>query len=248
MSTPYTKTKGEIMGLAWTAVMLVLALVSLSGWPLALIGDNCLLIQTSNAPCWFYPSQWHWSLDFVYVVLAFLCLVNYLLPRFWGRKKARDAIIGVLFLDSFMSVVRVLLNSDIDIAGGYILGVALYAAINDGNTPRIERIAPSNASSPRNTVSMCDWFGIVPFAASSAIAMDKSKLDPLFGNQAGDKETVTFLLGHVSRQFTNAARTRSRDSDSAVSGKPKSAYIGRPSAISASTVTSEPDKPCSAMA
>ena len=80
------------------------------------------------------------------------------------------------------------------------------------------------------------------------MAIDKSKLDPLFGNQAGDKETVTFLLGHVSRQLTNAALTRSRDSDSAVSGSPSNAYIGKPSAMSASTVTSEPDKPCSAIA
>lgn len=118
------------MGLAWTAVMLVPALVSLSGWLLAYLGDNCVLIQTANAPCWFYGSQWHWSLDFIYVVMAILCFASCLLPRFWGRKKARDTIIGVLFLDSFLSVVGVFLNSDIDIAGGYILGVALYAAIN----------------------------------------------------------------------------------------------------------------------
>jgi hypothetical protein len=118
------------MGLAWTAVMLVLALVSLSGWLLAHLGDNCVLIQTANAPCWFYASQLHWSLDFIYVVLALLCLANYLHPHFLGRKKARDAIIGVLFLDSFLSIGRVFLNSDIDIAGGYILGVALNAAIN----------------------------------------------------------------------------------------------------------------------
>ncbi len=78
--------------------------------------------------------------------------------------------------------------------------------------------------------------------------MDKSKLEPLLGNHAGDKETVTFLFGHVSKQFTSAARTRSRDSDSAVSGRPRSEYIGKPSAISASTVTSEPDNPCSAIA
>ena len=78
--------------------------------------------------------------------------------------------------------------------------------------------------------------------------MDKSKLDPLLGNQAGERETVTFLFGHVSKQLTRAARTRSRDSESAVSGNPKSAYIGKPSAMSASTVTNEPDKPCKAIA
>ena len=89
---------------------------------------------------------------------------------------------------------------------------------------------------------------MLPFAAINAIAIDKSKLEPLFGNHAGDKETVTFLFGQVSTQFTSAARTRSRDSESAVSGRPRSAYIGKPSAISASTVTREPDKPWSAIA
>jgi hypothetical protein len=89
---------------------------------------------------------------------------------------------------------------------------------------------------------------MLPFAAINAMAIERSKLEPLFGSQAGDKETVTFLFGHVSKQLTNAALTRSRDSDSAASGSPNNAYIGKPSAMSASTVTSEPDKPCSAIA
>ncbi|MEY3803636.1 MAG: hypothetical protein RL126_780 [Actinomycetota bacterium] len=89
---------------------------------------------------------------------------------------------------------------------------------------------------------------MLPFAAIKAIAIDKSKLDPLFGSHAGESETVTFLFGQVSKQLTKAARTRSRDSDSAVSGNPRRAYTGNPSAISASTVTNEPDKPWSAIA
>jgi hypothetical protein len=89
---------------------------------------------------------------------------------------------------------------------------------------------------------------MLPLATIKAIAIDKSKLDPLLGNHAGESETVTFLFGHVSKQLTSAALTRSRDSESAVSGNPSKAYIGNPSAMSASTVTSEPDKPWSATA
>ncbi|CAB4843874.1 unannotated protein [freshwater metagenome] len=50
----------------------------------------------------------------------------------------------------------------------------------------------------------------------------KSKPDPLLGSQAGESETVVFLLGHTSLQLTMAARTRSRDSDRAASGSPRS--------------------------
>ena len=74
----------------------------------------------------------------------------------------------------------------------------------------------------------------------------KSKLDPLFGSQAGERETVTLRLGHTSPQLTIALRTRSRDSDNAASGKPKSEYPGNPSAISISTVTRWPSNPSSA--
>ena len=75
------------------------------------------------------------------------------------------------------------------------------------------------------------------------MAIDKSKLDPLFGNHAGESETVTFLFGHTSDELTIAARTRSRDSLRAASGKPRSEYIGIPSAISTSTVTIFPESP-----
>ena len=97
---------------------------------------------------------------------------------------------------------------------------ALYAAINAGSTPRTDRIRPSSDSSPIKTVSAIFSCGKVSWAASNAIQIAKSKLDPLFGNHAGDSETVTFRLGHDSAQFTIALRTRSRDSDSAASGNP----------------------------
>ena len=79
--------------------------------------------------------------------------------------------------------------------------------------------------------------GIVSCAESKEIQIARSKLDPLFGSQAGDNETVTFRLGHTSPQFTIALRTRSRDSERAASGNPNNAYPGNPSAISTSTPT-----------
>ena len=120
---------------------------------------------------------------------------------------------------------------------------ALYAAINAGNTPRTERIFPSSDNSPRITTSDIRSAGTVSCADSNAIQIAKSKLDPLFGNHAGDKETVTLRFGHTSPQLTIALRTRSRDSDNAASGKPNNEYPGNPSAISTSTVTTWPSNP-----
>ena len=88
----------------------------------------------------------------------------------------------------------------------------LYAAISAGSTPRTGRIFPSSASSPSTTILVKGSCGTVPCAIRIASAIDRSKLDPLFGSQAGDRETVTFRLGHVSLQLVSAARTRSRDS------------------------------------
>ena len=100
---------------------------------------------------------------------------------------------------------------------------ALYAAINAGRTPRTERILPSSESSPRNKSSAILSRGTVSCADNSAIQIAKSKLDPLFGNQAGESETVTFRLGQTSPQLTIALRTRSLDSDKAASGNPSNA-------------------------
>ena len=54
-----------------------------------------------------------------------------------------------------------------------------------------------------------------------ASAIAKSKLDPLLGSQAGDRETVTLRFGQLSLLLVSAARTRSRDSLRAASGNPK---------------------------
>ena len=77
-------------------------------------------------------------------------------------------------------------------------------------------------------------------------AIERSKLEPLLGNQAGDIDTVTLRLGQISLQLVIAARTRSRDSCSAASGRPKSEYIGIPSEISTSISTRLPVIPSNA--
>ena len=123
---------------------------------------------------------------------------------------------------------------------------ALNAAINAGKTPRTDRIRPSKESSPRKTMSAIFSAGTVSCADSKEIQIAKSKLDPLFGSHAGDKETVTLRFGHTSPQLTIALRTRSRDSDKAASGNPNSEYPGSPSAISTSTPTTWPSKPSNA--
>ena len=87
--------------------------------------------------------------------------------------------------------------------------------------------------------------GSTPSATSNERAIARSKAGPLFGNQAGESETVTFLLGHFCPVLVSAARTRSRDSWSEASGRPKSEYIGIPSEISHSISIREPRSPCS---
>ena len=123
---------------------------------------------------------------------------------------------------------------------------AFCAAINAGKTPRTDRIFPSSDSSPKKTTSAIESGATVVLADKIAIHIAKSKLDPLFGSQAGESETVTFRFGQISAQFTIAALTRSRDSESAASGRPSNEYMGKPSAISTSTVTTWPSSPSNA--
>ena len=120
------------------------------------------------------------------------------------------------------------------------------AEISEGKTPRVSRKVPSNESSPINTVSLI--LKSNPFATSNAIAIGKSNAEPLFGNQAGVSETITFRFGQICPELINADLTRSRDSKSAASGKPSKAKVGNPSPISTSTEINSPVKPVNAMA
>jgi hypothetical protein len=112
MNAPYTKTKRELIGLAWILWILALALASLAGWLLPLMGDNCVLTKEADAHCWLYASQWDWFLDLVEVLLASLCALYYWRPLWGGRKMARDAVIGVLLFNSVRSVLIALQGAD----------------------------------------------------------------------------------------------------------------------------------------
>ena len=73
-----------------------------------------------------------------------------------------------------------------------------------------------------------------------------SKPLPCLGNVAGESPSVIRFCGHGSAEFRMAARTRSRDSDSAASGNPTIVKPGRPGARSASTSTTVPCTPAKA--
>lgn len=64
-----------------------------------------------------------------------------------------------------------------------------------------------------------------------------SYTDPIFGSVAGDSASVSLAMGQLFPQLVTAARTRSRDSCSAASGRPTRWTPGRPEVMSASIST-----------
>jgi hypothetical protein len=113
MNTPYTKTKGEIIGLVWIVLIIVITFVLLAGWPLSMLGDNCVPVKQAGTECWLYASKVDHSLDHLFALVTFLCVGNYLSPNLGGRKVACDTVIGVLLFDSVLSIVRFLLNVEV---------------------------------------------------------------------------------------------------------------------------------------
>src|SRR5450830_864360 len=77
-------------------------------------------------------------------------------------------------------------------------------------------------------------------------AMGKSKRPDSLGKSAGARLTVMRLAGNSKRAFCSAARTRSLDSLTSVSGKPTMVKQGRPLARWTSTVTCGASMPASA--
>ena len=77
-------------------------------------------------------------------------------------------------------------------------------------------------------------------------AIARSKPGPALGRLAGARLTVIRSWGNLKAQFESAARTRSRDSRTAASGRPTMANAGRPPRTSTSTRTSRASTPSSA--
>ena len=106
---------------------------------------------------------------------------------------------------------------------------AAAAAIAAGNTPadRADPTVETEFAEEHHTFERR-----VPVsrraAHNTATAIEMSNPLPCLGKVAGDNPSVMRRCGHGSPELRTAARTRSRDSDSAASGKPMIVKPGRP--------------------
>ncbi len=84
------------------------------------------------------------------------------------------------------------------------------------------RSLPSRESSPKKSLSLTSKESSLA-AIIYARDIGKSKKGPSFFTSAGERETTTFwflCLGEVKLEFSSAEPTRSRDSSTALSGRP----------------------------
>ena len=96
-----------------------------------------------------------------------------------------------------------------------------------GRTPGTGRSFPSRLSSPRNALSR-PGVGTAPEAARIPSKIGRSYSVPDFFTLAGARFTVIRLTGNLKPLFFTAARTRSRASFTAMSGRPTISKAGSP--------------------
>ena len=106
-----------------------------------------------------------------------------------------------------------------------------------GKTPATGRRLPSRDISPTKTKSPSNCGSTCSEAAKIPIPMGRSKLGPSFRRSAGVKLITIFRMGKANPAFLRAALTLSRDSWTAVSGKPTTVMAGSPPDTSTSTPT-----------
>ena len=94
------------------------------------------------------------------------------------------------------------------------------SASTSDTVPGTGRTRPSSPSSPRTATSSSTPEGRPPSAHTSAIATANSSPEPDLRTDAGARFTVTRFIGYSNSEESSAARTRSRDSRPAASGKP----------------------------
>jgi len=104
------------------------------------------------------------------------------------------------------------------------------APIAAGSTPLTGVIRPSSASSPSTHQPESASPGSAPIAAISPTAIGRSKWLPSLGRSAGARLTVMRRGGSARPTAASAARTRSRLSATALSGRPTTAKPGMPDA------------------
>ena len=120
------------------------------------------------------------------------------------------------------------------------------AAMAAGKAPITATRVPSSDSSPRATVPSTASFGRMSSAASKAMAMGRSKCEPSLGRSAGDRLIVMRFDGRAMDMADSAARTRSRASDTALSGRPTMVKPGRPGETAHCTSTRRASTPSKA--
>ena len=113
-------------------------------------------------------------------------------------------------------------------AGHRSIRSSVAAAIAAGNAPMTGTRFPFKDNSPSATVLATSSRGNISSAVNRAIAMDRSKCEPSLGRFAGDRLIVIFLDGNAMAMWLSAALTRSRASDTALSGNPTIAKPGMP--------------------
>ena len=111
-----------------------------------------------------------------------------------------------------------------------------------GSTPFMGRSPPVRLNSPTKAAS-AGRAGISSAAARIPSRMGRSYTVPSLRRPAGARFTVMRLTGYLAPQFFTAARTRSRASFTAVSGRPTMSKAGRPPERKHSTLTSYPLMP-----
>src|SRR6266702_4272754 len=114
------------------------------------------------------------------------------------------------------------------------------------SAPRTGRSSPLSESSPANSYFEMPSASSWREAARMPSAIGRSNRPLSLGSSAGARLTVMRRAGNSKREFTSAARTRSRLSFTSVSGRPTMVNEGRPFARCTSTVTSGASRPESA--
>ena len=106
-----------------------------------------------------------------------------------------------------------------------------WAWIAAGRTPETGAMAPSSANSPRTVNWAISSAGRTSMLTRRPKAMGRSKWLPSLSTSAGARLTVILLGGSARPRAFSAARTRSRDSATALSGRPTMVNAGRPDDI-----------------
>jgi len=110
-------------------------------------------------------------------------------------------------------------------------------------TPGTCRREPSSPSSPMKALSATAVAGSTPSATIVPTAIGRSRPAPPLRTPDGARLTVTRRRGHDRPLERRAARTRSRDSRTAASGRPTTVNPGSPSDTCTSTATGRPTQP-----